>query len=77
MSPKLKNFVNSDKNYHEKILNILKGVLEGVIYDIAVDGDIITIEMDNIVFDKFQYRQRQKHIPFTEFLNSLLEDRLD
>ena len=77
MSPKLKNFVNSDKNYHEKILNILKGVLEGVIYDIAVDGDIITIEMDDIVFDKFQYRQRQKHIPFTEFLNSLLEDRLD
>ena len=77
MNPKLKSFVNSEKKYKEKILDILKSILDGEFYNIAVDGGTITIQMDSIAFSKFHYQQNQKHVPFTEFLNSLLEDRLD
>ena len=77
MGEKLKNFVESNDGYIPKLLEILRNNMNGVFYDIdAENGRTITIEMDPIGLKVFDEQQSKKEIPYSQFLNEFMEDKI-
>ena len=77
MGEKLKNFVESNDGYITKLLEILRNNLEGVFYDIdAENGRTITIEMDPIGLKVFDEQQSKNDIPYSQFLNEFMKDKI-
>ncbi len=74
---KLSNFIKNNKEYNEKLLKILHENLQGNFYGLSYNDIIISIEMDEKAYEIFHEQQEMKNIPFTEFLNEFLEDKLD
>ena len=74
---KLNNFIKNNKDYEEKLLKILKDSIEGEFYELSANDIVISIEMDKKAYQTFHEQQEVKGIPFTEFLNEFLEDKLD
>jgi len=73
---KLKNFINSNENHKQKILEILEKNIQGEFYELESTDILLTISMDEKAFKTFHEQQFQKGISFTEFLNNLLEEKL-
>lgn len=73
---KLKNFIKSNDNYKEKILEILRNNLEGKFHELDATDILITISMDETAYKTFHEQQYKKDVPFTEFLNTFLEDKI-
>lgn len=73
---KLKNFIKSNDNYREKILEILRNNLEGKFHGLDATDLLITISMDETAYKTFHEQQYKQGVPFTEFLNTFLEDKI-
>ena len=76
ISDTLKNFIQSNNDYKQKLINILKQDIEGVFYAVDATDILITISMDNIAYKTFHDKQYKKDISFTQFLNEFLEDKI-
>ena len=74
---KLKHFINSNTNYRDKLLDILKNNLNGEFYSIDATHILISISMDEYAYKKFHEQQYENNIPFTQFLNNFLEDKIE
>ena len=72
----LREFISSNKDYREKLLDILRKNLEGEFYDIDSTTILITISMDKIAYNTFHEKQYKQNISFTQFLNDFLEDKI-
>ena len=73
---KLKQFISSNEDYREKLLNILKNAIDGEFYSIDATDIIITISMNEKAYRTFHDHQYKQKISFTQFLNSFLEDKI-
>ncbi len=73
---KLKNFIKSNIDHQEKLLNILHNNMDGKFYEIDTTDILITISMDEVAFKIFHVQQNKKGVHFTEFLNTFLEDKI-
>lgn len=73
---KLQKFINSNTNYSKLLLKILRDNLEGEFYSIDATDILITISMDATAYKAFYEQQYKKDIPFTQFLNGFLEDKI-
>jgi len=77
MQEKLKIFVKTNDDYPAKLIEILKNNIDGVFYDVdAENGASITIEMDQTALKIFDEHQSKKDVPYSQFLNEFLEDKL-
>jgi len=74
---KLNSFIKNNKDYEEKLLRILKNSIEGEFYELSANDVVISIAMNEKAYQTFHQQQEVKGIPFTEFLNEFLEDKLD
>ena len=72
----LKNFIKSNDNYKEKILEILRKKIQGEFYDLEATDILLTISMDEKVYKIFHDQQFKKGVSFSEFVNGFLEDEL-
>ena len=72
----LKNFIKSNENYAEKLLNILREHMDGEFYNLDATDILITISMDEAAFKIFHHHQYEKGTSFTQFLNEFLEDKI-
>ena len=73
---KLQEFISINKDYQEKLLDILRKNLEGEFYNVDSTKILITISMDDVAYKTFHEKQYQQNIPFTQFLNNFLEDKI-
>jgi hypothetical protein len=73
---KLKNFIKTNADFKQKILDILRDNLEGEFYEIDATDILITISMNETAYKIFHEQQYKKGVHFTEFLNTFLEDRI-
>ena len=73
---KLQEFIGANKDYREKLLDILRKNLEGEFYSIDSTKILITISMDEDAYKTFHEKQYKQNTPFTQFLNDFLEDRI-
>lgn len=73
---KLKNFIKSNIDHKEKLLDILKNNMNGNFYEIDTTDILITISMDEEAFKTFHDQQFKKGVHFTAFLNAFLEDKI-
>ena len=74
---RLKNFIKSDAQHKEKILEILQKKIQGKFYELETTDILLTISMDEKAYKIFHDQQFKKGVSFTEFVNSLLEDEID
>jgi len=74
---KLKNFIKSNIDHKEKLLEILKSNMSGQFYEIDTTDVLVSISMDEQAYKTFHEQQFEKGVHFTEFLNTFLEDKLD
>ena len=74
---KLKNFIKSNPNHKEKLLEILKLNISGEFYEIDTTDILVSISMDEQAYKIFHEQQYKKDVHFTEFLNTFLEDKLE
>ena len=73
---KLKNFIKTNDNYEEKIIEIFHKKIQGKFYEIEATDILLTISMDEKAFKTFHDQQFKKGVSFTEFVNSLLEEEI-
>ena len=73
---KLQEFISVNKDYREKLLDILRKNLEGAFYNIDSTKILITISMDEAAYKTFHEKQYEQNIPFTQFLNEFLENKI-
>lgn len=73
---KLRNFIKSNDNHKEKILEILRNRIQGEIYELESTDVLLTISMDEKAFKTFHDQQFKKGVSFTEFVNNLLEEEI-
>jgi hypothetical protein len=74
---KLKNFIKSNPNHKEKLLDILKSNISGEFYEIDTTDILVSISMNEQAYKTFHEQQYKKDVHFTEFLNIFLEDKLE
>lgn len=73
---KLKKFIYTNNKSQEKILKILQRELPGEFYSVDTTHVLITVSMNELAYRTFHEQQFKKRIPFTQFLNNFLEDKL-
>jgi hypothetical protein len=73
---KLKNFIKSNENYQEKILDILTSNLNGKFYDLDATDILISISMDDTAYKTFHEQQFTKDVSYSDFINSFLEEKI-
>ena len=76
ISDVLKNFIQSNKDYKQKLINMLDRDIEGSFYAVDATDLLITISMDDTAYKTFHDKQYKKDISFTQFLNEFLEDKI-
>jgi len=74
---KLKNFIKTNSDHKEKLLEILKSNISGEFYEIDTTDILVSISMDEEAYKIFHEQQYKKDVHFTEFLNTFLEDKLE
>ena len=73
---KLRDFIKTNSDYKEKILEIFHRKIHGKFYEVEATDILLTISMDEDAFKTFHEKQFKKNIPFTEFVNGLLEEEI-
>lgn len=77
MNERLQNFIKSNEDYVEKLLEIFKNNIDGAFYDIdASNGRTITIEMDQIGLKRFNEEEANNGTTYSQFLNKFVEDKI-
>jgi len=74
---KLKNFIKTNSDHKEKLLDILKSNIPGEFYEIDTSDILVSISMDEQAYKIFHEQQYKKDVHFTEFLNTFLEDKIE
>tara|TARA_Y100001936_G_scaffold221254_1_gene236095 strand:- start:842 stop:1609 length:768 start_codon:yes stop_codon:yes gene_type:complete len=74
---KLKKFIENNNDYEEKLLKILDNSIEGTFYEINASEAVIAILLDQKAFTIFDREQEKNGNPYTEYLNKILEDKID
>ena len=70
---KLRKFIESNSDYGEKLLNILRRDLEGEFHDINTGKSVMAISMDEEAYKIFYEHQYEKHSSYAKFLDDFLE----
>ena len=76
ISEKLRNFIQSNSDYRDRLLEILRKGMDGQFHGIDATDILITISMDEQAYQTFQNQQYKKGVSFTQFLNGFLEDKI-
>ena len=76
VNEKLGNFIKSNDDHAEKLLEILRKNINGEFFELDANEIIISIKMDETAFKTFHEQQSNEGVQFTEFLNGFLEDKL-
>ena len=76
LSDKLRDFIQSNSSYKEKLIEILRHGIDGIFYNIEATDVLIVISMDHIAYRTFHDKQYKKDISFTQFLNEFLENKI-
>ena len=76
VNEKLGNFIKSNDDHVEKLLEILRKNINGEFFELDANEIIISIKMDETAFKTFHEQQSNEGVQFTEFLNGFLEDKL-
>jgi len=76
VSEKLGEFIQSNTDYKDKLLKIIRAGMDGKFYDIDATDVLITISMDKQAYKTFHDHQYKKGVSFTQFLNEFLENKI-
>ena len=76
ISDKLKIFIQSNSDYREKLLQILRDGMKGQFHSIDATNILITISMDKEAYKTFHDQQYKQKVSFTQFLNEFLENKI-
>lgn len=73
---KLREFINTNPDYSERLLEILHGGLDGEFYSVDAGSSVMAISMDATAYKLFQDYQDNKGISYTKFLDKFLENKI-
>lgn len=74
---RLCRFIESNPDYGEKLLAMLRSGLGGEFYDINVGKSVMAISMDEEAYGPFYEHQYKKGSSYTKFLDGFLESRIE
>ena len=73
---KIKNYIKTNSDYSQKILNALKNKIPGKFFQMETTDQLLIIVTDEEAFKIFNEQQTEKDVSFTEFVSKLLEEEL-
>lgn len=73
---KLRQFIESNPDYEEMLLNMLRKGMEGEFHDIDAGKSVMAISMDEKAYKAFYEHQYKKGSSYTKFLDGFLESRI-
>lgn len=73
----LGQFIQTNPDYKKKILDILQESLDGEFYDIDAGNSVIAISMNETAYKIFHISQYNNGVSYTQFLNTLLENKIE
>lgn len=73
---RLRRFIDSNIDYEEKLLGLLRRELPGKFHSIEVGNSVIAISMDDDAYKIFHDYQYDRGLSYTQFLDEFLEDKI-
>ena len=73
---KLRRLIDSNADYEQKLLGLLRDNLKGKFHDVDAGNSVIAISMDEEAYGIFHEYQYDRGISYTEFLETFLEDKI-